>query len=576
MPATCQVRVLGRFSVSVDGRPVPGNVWRNRRAADVVKLLAVEPDHRLHREQVMDRLWPDLPVDAAGANLRKALYYARRALGRADAVRCEGRLLTLWPVGVLDVDLDRFERAADAALASGDATRCALAAAEYRGGLLADDRYECWVAEPHEKVEGRYVALLRAAGDWARLLELDETDEQAHRAVMRRHLAAGNRREALRQFDRLRRTLRERIGVGPDAETIALYESALAVDAAEPPSPSQRAAVALANGLVAFGRRHLAEAERLARQVRVLALDADLGHELGEASTLLALVAHARGTWHRLFREEFADSVRHPTRPEVYDAHLCFQEIYLYGPEGHDGAEAFGRDLLDIASRAGSAAGRALALLLLGEFALLSGHLDTAVATLRESLCEAERAGCVSAQSLALERLAEAASRRGNRAAARADLDRALPLARSSGIPSHLVIRVHGVRVQAADSLGGALSAIREAERWLTEAPHVCDPCSMGFRIAAATACACAGSPSRARPHLVEAERISGLWQGGQWSAALWEVRAQVRRAQGQRTQAAALFLEAAERFAAMRRPLEERRCRAAAAGCPPTGLSGP
>ncbi|NUT46587.1 MAG: transcriptional activator domain-containing protein, partial [Saccharothrix sp.] len=218
MPATCQVRVLGGFSVTVDGSPVPGTVWRNRRAADVVKLLAVERGHRLHREQVMDRLWPDLPADAAGANLRKAVHYARRALGRVDAVRCEGRLLTLWPGGVLDVDLDRFERAADAALASGDTTRCALAAGEYRGGVLADDRYECWAAVPHDRAEGRYVALLRAAGDWARLLELDETDEEAHRALMRRHLAAGNRREALRQFERLRHALRDRVGVAPDAE----------------------------------------------------------------------------------------------------------------------------------------------------------------------------------------------------------------------------------------------------------------------------------------------------------------------------------------------------------------------
>ncbi|MFD1151965.1 AfsR/SARP family transcriptional regulator, partial [Saccharothrix hoggarensis] len=217
MPATCQVRVLGRFSVVVDGRPVPGDVWRNRRAADVVKLLAVAPDHRLHREQVMDLLWPDLPVDAAGANLRKAVHYARRALGCADAVRCAGRLLTLWPAGVLDVDLDRFERTADAALASGDAGRCAHAAADYRGDLLADDRYECWVVEPRAKARARYTALLRAAGDWTRLLDLDETDEEAHRAVMRRHLAAGNRREALRQFERLRRALRERVGVGPDA-----------------------------------------------------------------------------------------------------------------------------------------------------------------------------------------------------------------------------------------------------------------------------------------------------------------------------------------------------------------------
>lgn len=87
-------------------------------------------------------------------------------------------------------------------------------------------------------------------------------------------------------------------------------------------------------------------------------------------------------------------------------------------------------------------------------------------------------------------------------------------------------------------------------------------PCSTGFRIEAARACARANDLGRARRHLAEAERISGLWQGGPWSAALWEVRAELRRAAGQTTQAAALFLEAADQFTALRRPIEENRCR--------------
>ena len=44
----------------------------------MVKLLALAPGHRLHREQLMESLWPDLDPDAAGANLRKALHFARR------------------------------------------------------------------------------------------------------------------------------------------------------------------------------------------------------------------------------------------------------------------------------------------------------------------------------------------------------------------------------------------------------------------------------------------------------------------------------------------------------------------
>ncbi len=79
------VRLLGGFSVSVDGRPVPDAVWRQRRAAGIVKLLALEPAHRLHREQLMDTLWPDSDPGAAAINLRHTLHVARRTLGHTDA-----------------------------------------------------------------------------------------------------------------------------------------------------------------------------------------------------------------------------------------------------------------------------------------------------------------------------------------------------------------------------------------------------------------------------------------------------------------------------------------------------------
>lgn len=82
MGARCDVRLLGGFEVSTDGGVVSPDSWRSRRAADVVKLLALEKDHQLHREQIMSSLWPDLPPDAAGANLRKAVHYARRSRNR--------------------------------------------------------------------------------------------------------------------------------------------------------------------------------------------------------------------------------------------------------------------------------------------------------------------------------------------------------------------------------------------------------------------------------------------------------------------------------------------------------------
>src|SRR4029078_12699235 len=81
-----EIRLLGRFEVLVDSRAVPADAWPQRRAADLVKVIALAPGHRMPRDAVLDALWPRLRADAAAANLHKAASYARRALGARDAV----------------------------------------------------------------------------------------------------------------------------------------------------------------------------------------------------------------------------------------------------------------------------------------------------------------------------------------------------------------------------------------------------------------------------------------------------------------------------------------------------------
>jgi DNA-binding SARP family transcriptional activator len=51
-----RIRLLGGFSVSVGSRTIAHNEWRLRKAATLVKLLALVPGHRMHREQTMDLL----------------------------------------------------------------------------------------------------------------------------------------------------------------------------------------------------------------------------------------------------------------------------------------------------------------------------------------------------------------------------------------------------------------------------------------------------------------------------------------------------------------------------------------
>ena len=69
-----RVTLLGRFAVSVGGVPVAEAGWKRRHATAVVKVLALAPGRRLHREQVIDLIWPDDTIAAAMPKLHKAAH----------------------------------------------------------------------------------------------------------------------------------------------------------------------------------------------------------------------------------------------------------------------------------------------------------------------------------------------------------------------------------------------------------------------------------------------------------------------------------------------------------------------
>jgi len=124
-PEAMHIRLLGGFTVSVGYRTIRQEEWRSKKAASLVKLLALASDHRLHREQVMELLWPDSGKKATSNNLRQVLYSARRILD--SALGSLGRYLgfkdeqlVLCPGGQLWVDVDAFEGAASAARRSKD------------------------------------------------------------------------------------------------------------------------------------------------------------------------------------------------------------------------------------------------------------------------------------------------------------------------------------------------------------------------------------------------------------------------------------------------------------------------
>ncbi|HYB46853.1 MAG TPA: AAA family ATPase, partial [Streptosporangiaceae bacterium] len=181
----------------------------------------------------METLWPDLPPDAAGANLRKAVHFARQAIG-AEALRSREDGVWLEPDG-LWVDVDAFQ----ATIAAGDA---ADALGLFRGDLLPEDRFEPWAEERRElfrmqlfRLALRQAAELeqaeelgRASSVLERVVELDALNEEAHLMLARVQAKAGYRHLALRTCLQIEQRQRQELGERPSAEARRLRDDIVA------------------------------------------------------------------------------------------------------------------------------------------------------------------------------------------------------------------------------------------------------------------------------------------------------------------------------------------------------------
>jgi predicted ATPase/DNA-binding SARP family transcriptional activator/DNA-binding CsgD family transcriptional regulator len=229
-----RVWMLGSFRVSVGSRIIAQDAWRLRKAAALVKLLALAPGHRLHREQAMDLLWPDSGRRAASNNLRSTLHTARKVLDPAMGSRylaSKGESLVLCPGGELRVDVDAFELTAATARRSKEIATYGAALDLYGGDLLPEDRYEEWTEGRREELRQLYLALLvelaglheeRHGHELAiealrKATAMEPTFEEAQVALMRLHAISGRPERALAQYERLRDVLSRGLGTQPSA-----------------------------------------------------------------------------------------------------------------------------------------------------------------------------------------------------------------------------------------------------------------------------------------------------------------------------------------------------------------------
>lgn len=226
-PRAWQLSLLGPWRLRRAGVPVRVGPAGQRLLA----LLAL--NGWFERGRAAGVLWPDSPQPLANANLRATLSRLQKQ-GMGDLVRRQQRCLALDERVAVDVRALRATATAilhDRLPDPGWWTVC-----ELEGDDLLPSWDEEWLGMERERLRQLRLHALEALS--GQLLAADDAPaavqaalaavtveplrESAHRALIRAHLAEGNRNEALRQLARLRRLLHEELGVEPSAHAVAL------------------------------------------------------------------------------------------------------------------------------------------------------------------------------------------------------------------------------------------------------------------------------------------------------------------------------------------------------------------
>jgi DNA-binding SARP family transcriptional activator len=228
-----EFRILGPLEISVDGRLLPLGSPKQRA---LLGLLLVQAGETVSRDRLIEELWGEAPPATVDSALHVYLSRLRRLLESAGAAgalvreRYGYRLL----VETEQLDANRFERLAgegSEALAAGKlglaAERLRQALALWRGPALADLQSERFAIAAAARLEEDRVAALEqrldadlALGRHRQLIRELETLVDAHpfRERLRAQLMlalyrSGRQAEALRAYQRARRSLADELGL---------------------------------------------------------------------------------------------------------------------------------------------------------------------------------------------------------------------------------------------------------------------------------------------------------------------------------------------------------------------------
>ncbi len=246
--AELSISLLGTVEVRLNNEPISS--FRTKSVQALLIYLVCEAERPSSREQLMDLLWPSMPLKSAQTNLRQTTYRLRQTIPEVNRQNGEAVpfLITTRQTIQINPDADYFADVQTFTSLIEDAPPKAIKL--YRGNFLADfflpdsETFEEWANNQRELYRRQAleameqvtaVSIQNANYDQAihfaqRQLEIDNLRESSHRQLMEALARNGRRQDALSHFNMLQTLLQDELAIKPSRQTHAIVDKIRADD----------------------------------------------------------------------------------------------------------------------------------------------------------------------------------------------------------------------------------------------------------------------------------------------------------------------------------------------------------
>ncbi|WP_061224682.1 BTAD domain-containing putative transcriptional regulator [Leptospira weilii] len=239
------IRTLGSLEFERGGVRIPQTeISSKRKMLKLVKILLIRFEKGIHREELLEFLWPGMVDKNALNSLHALCFRLRKIIGNPEALAfSENRLF--FRQDLVQTDFQLFEKhyeIGSKALRKGE-TELAIQEFRFARVFYRGDFFEFDLYFPESEIRREYIRkslieilrflcekdleeketeeLLEDSASW---ICLDDLDERAWRYHFEALLQLDRKNEALRKYKEFKKSLKKELDVEPESETLNLIE----------------------------------------------------------------------------------------------------------------------------------------------------------------------------------------------------------------------------------------------------------------------------------------------------------------------------------------------------------------